>query len=189
MTLIDKKEIILTNANKILSYIEEQDYPRWSEFINRKIKNYLSALYSSTLLKDTHLAKILTQQIIELEIIRENPLLALNINGDSFEEMIETCNFQYSKDVCFSNSDGEIFGRCEAKHSNKNIGSTGVYFTPDWEKYNETVATNYSKAITRNDIIFLASASMYFAKIDNATIKESLEKWFDYYGELPSFYN
>ena len=74
---LEKKEIIVKNALQIIEHLNNQEFPRWKEFINRKIDTFISTIWQLYTLGDNETTRLMMHKIIELEMIRDNPELAL----------------------------------------------------------------------------------------------------------------
>lgn len=188
MTKNERKKLIIENALQIISDMDQLQDTRWKEWINRKIYTISSTVYQFYILKDIQMVMDLIKRVVELEIIRDHPLSALNMEKLSIDEIIKTCDFKYAKCGLASEKD-KIFIHYEAEKAGDKYSNLGTKFTPDLSKYNMIVASHCPKALTKTDVINLVAACMFFSDFSDNEIKETLEKYFDRTGKLPSSKN
>ncbi len=196
---LEKKKIIVNNALQIIEHLERRKYPRWKEFINRKIDTLLSSIWHLYGLGDSDAVRSMMNKIVELEIVRDNPELALGLKALSLEEAIEITNFKRTR-LTVTVHEGDIhavfpiidpkekkYSSPEEARRNKVGGQEyAISFKPDISHYKKIVAYHYNKAITVNDVIALVAGAMYFTGFADNEIKHTLSSIFNYSGAIPS---
>jgi len=199
---LEKKEIIVKNTLQIIEHIESINYPRWTEYINRKIETFIFTVRNLYLLGDEDTARHMMHKITELEIIRDNPLVALGVEILSLDEIIKKTAFKYvglvvAYEDTRLNAEFEIIDTKEKRYksieeavrNNKGRSAFIIDFIPNFKKYSKIVASKYSKAIMKKDVYALLSSVMYFADFTDDEIKQTLKNNFSYTESVPPLNN